>query len=59
MKHIRKVSRGREGTAWDAIRGRSRAGALECADAKGDFMNAIWRAWSDYVFAKKNEVSIS
>ena len=51
MKHIKRVSMGR-----DTSRARR---ALDCADAKGDFMNAIWRAWSDYVFAKKNEVRIS
>lgn len=28
------------------------------ADAKTDFLNAIWRAWSDFVFQKKNETQL-
>lgn len=28
------------------------------ADALSDFFNAILRAWSDFVYAKKNETSI-
>ena len=27
------------------------------ADAYSDFFNAIWRAWQDFRFAKKNEFS--
>lgn len=27
------------------------------ADAKSDFMNAMWRAWSNFLYEKKNEVS--
>lgn len=26
------------------------------ADAFTDFMNAIWRAWQDFRYAKKNEI---
>lgn len=26
------------------------------ADAFGDLLNSIFRAWSDYVFAKKNGI---
>jgi hypothetical protein len=25
------------------------------ADAYSDFFNAVWRAWQDFRFAKKNE----
>lgn len=28
------------------------------ADAKSDFMNAIYVAWEDYVYAKKNEMRL-
>lgn len=53
MKHVGIVT---------AIRGRAASDftheAMGCADAKGDFLNAIWRAWSDFVVAKKNEMAI-
>ena len=26
------------------------------ADAFTDFFNAVWRAWQDFLYAKKNEV---
>jgi hypothetical protein len=29
------------------------------ADAKSDFMNAIWKAWQDFVVQKKNEVNVA
>lgn len=25
------------------------------ADAYGDFLNALWQAWLEFVFTKKNE----
>lgn len=28
------------------------------ADATTDFMNGLWRVWSDYVYEKKNEFSV-
>lgn len=28
------------------------------ADAKGDLMNAVWKAWNDFVAQKKNEVAV-
>jgi len=50
MKHLGRVSIVRD---WM----RERPGAeLGFADAKGDLMNAIWRAWLDFVLQKKNEV---
>lgn len=48
MKHLGKVTRVREMALHTP-------GA---ADAKTDFMNAIWRAWSDYVYEKKNEMAL-
>lgn len=44
MRHIREVSAMREVRATRA-------------DAKSDFLNAIWRAWWQFVFDKKAEVS--
>lgn len=41
MKHVRRVS---------AIRNTR-------ADAYSDFLNTVWQAWLDFVFAKKNELS--
>jgi len=38
MKHIRKVS------ARHGIR----------ADAYADFLNAVWQAWLNFLYAKKN-----
>ncbi|MBI4559389.1 MAG: hypothetical protein HY706_17520 [Candidatus Hydrogenedentes bacterium] len=46
-KHISYVSR--------AIRNEVETGSPQGADAKSDFLNALARAWSDFVFAKKNE----
>ncbi len=52
MKHIGKVSVGRD----------ARFGSIAQPDfavsAKTDFLNAIWKAFSDFVVQKKNEVSI-
>ena len=30
----------------------------ERADAKTDFMNAVYNAWTDFVYQKKNELSV-
>ena len=57
MKHVGTISSGRPTAARDVERDPTRA-APEPADAKGDFLNAIWRAWWDYVDAKKNELSV-
>ena len=29
---------------------------LARADAYADFLNAVWRAWQDFLYAKKNEL---
>ena len=56
MKHLGRVSAVQVINAKAAYR---RPGYdLGLADAKTDFMNAIWRAWGDYVYQKKNEVSV-
>lgn len=39
MKHVRRVTRVR---------------SLE-ADAYADFLNAVWQAWLDFSYTKKNE----
>ena len=58
MRHLRRVSVVKElttGNAWRESAGTDPG----LADAKTDFMNAVWRAWSDYVLQKKNEMSIN
>jgi hypothetical protein len=57
MSHLRKVSA--ERADWmDASAQAADACILGAApmlaDAKTDFLNAIFRAWNDYVYAKKN-----
>lgn len=56
MKHLRRVSVVHE----RALRGSPRNSETgpNSADAKTDFLNAIFRAWSDFVFQKKNELSV-
>jgi hypothetical protein len=54
MKHIGRVSVIREG-ALRGLAGNGRGTDPCCADAKTDLMNAVWRAWADFVVAKKNE----
>ena len=40
MKHLRKVTTAR------ALR----------ADIYADFLNAVWQAWTQFLYAKKNEL---
>ncbi len=54
MKHIRKVTVVRE----DVLRSAARP-VPDFADAKTDFQNAVWRAWEDYLMAKKNELTLA
>ena len=57
MKHLGRVSVVRDWATGDFMRDRSGA-ELGFADAKTDFMNAVWRAWLDYILQKKNEVRL-
>ncbi|NIA13392.1 MAG: hypothetical protein GWP08_04870 [Nitrospiraceae bacterium] len=57
MKHLQRLSVAKRLT----IEPSSRCGSETdpgLADAKSDFMNAIYRAWTDYVYQKKNELSL-
>jgi len=55
MKHVTRVSADCEGS----IRRLAIAAPTpDSADAKSDFLNAIYRAWSDFVFQKKNEAGL-
>jgi hypothetical protein len=49
MKHVTQITLVRRGFS---------ACEPAPADAKSDFMNALWRAWSDFVYQKKNETSL-
>jgi hypothetical protein len=53
MKHLSKVSVERR-LSW--AQGGSRPDLA--VDAKTDYLNAIWKATTDYVVAKKNEISL-
>jgi hypothetical protein len=55
MKHVLKVSA--VSTGPEALR-RARVAVPERADAKTDFMNAVYNAWTDFVYQKKNEFSV-
>jgi len=57
MKHIGSISVVRSVATRD-LDGYPANTAPVSADAKADFLNAIWRAWWDYVDAKKNELSV-
>lgn len=57
MKHLHRVSVVSERAVKAVLRGGAE-GTPSPADAKTDFMNAIWRAWGDFVYQKKNEVSL-
>jgi hypothetical protein len=48
MRHLKRVSSLRTNRLCEV-------GPHE-ADAKGDLLNALARAWSDFLYAKKNEV---
>ena len=53
MKHLGKIS-----VIRDCARGQATRTEPDFADAKNDLMNALWRAFSDYAYQKKNEVGI-
>jgi hypothetical protein len=55
MKHLGKVSVVRIAMIAPGSRSESHP---DFADAKGDYMNAIWKATTDFIVAKKNEVSL-
>ena len=55
MKHLGKVSVARN--TWIAPGARS-GSHPDFADAKADYLNAIWKATTDFVVTKKNEVSL-
>jgi hypothetical protein len=57
MKHLHKVSVINERALRSMLRGGVEANPGP-ADAKTDFMNAIWRAWGDFVYQKKNEIRL-
>lgn len=52
MKHVAMISKQRRMEKCE-----SRVTSPVTADAKSDFMNAMWRAWSNFLYEKKNEVS--
>ncbi len=55
MRHVRKVS---AATTSREVLMRVTVAAPERADAKTDFMNAVYNAWTDFVYQKKNELSV-
>ncbi len=55
MKHIGKVSVVRDAVVAPRALSVSHP---DFADAKADYLNAIWKATTDYAVAKKNEVSL-
>lgn len=57
MKHLGNISVVRTTVTADPERV-STGTSPGFADAKNDFLNAIWAAWWDYVDAKKNELSV-
>jgi len=56
MKHLRGISDNRERTIREFSS--ARVTGPVSADAKTDFLNAMWRAWSDYTYQKKTELSV-
>jgi len=57
MKHLGQVSAMRDArTMSSAWNGRSQPDFA--TSAKTDFMNAVWKAFADFVVQKKNEVSL-
>jgi hypothetical protein len=57
MKHLGKVSVVRSRMTSRCAGGAFR-GEPDFADAKSDFLNAIWKAFGDFVVQKKNEFRI-
>jgi len=56
MKHLGKVSVARTLSMLSGAQSGSHPDLA--VDAKTDYLNAIWKATTDYVVAKKNEVSL-
>lgn len=52
MKHLGRVSLSRE------LAMRAAHAEPGYADAKTDFIAALWRAWQDFVYQKKNELTL-
>jgi hypothetical protein len=55
MRHVLKVSA--TCTRPEVLK-RARVAVPDRADAKTDFMNAVYNAWTDFVYQKKNELSV-
>lgn len=49
MKHVARISAARPGRP---------AAMPERADAKTDFLTAVYNAWVDFVYQKKNELTL-
>ena len=54
MKHLQRVSVAKRLASGSRCRTQTEPGL---ADAKTDFMNAVYRAWSDFVAQKKTELA--
>ncbi len=57
MKHLSRVSVIHAETLRALVRDGNTVGPSP-ADAKTDFLNALARAWSDFVFEKKNSTTV-
>ena len=55
MRHVLKVSA--MFTSSEELK-RAKVAVPDRADAKTDFMNAVYNAWTDFVYQKKNELSV-
>jgi len=58
MKHVGTVSSVTSKVRREFAGDTRGVAMLNRADAKSDFMNAIWRDMSDYVYQKKNETQV-
>ena len=54
MKHVFKVS----AVAGKPEARRNLATTPQTADAKTDLLNAVYNAWTDFVYQKKNELTV-